>query len=222
MTAALLSGAYRQFMSARGVDASSSPQAIRAALNEFSASLAATQRARPRVGLYNSKTLPLGDPYVAAENYNVTLDNVARQWGRVWLDRANEDGGSRTIFRKVEQLSRPQAILDRGGSPNDLQWQLVDKAVRTGVVDPRLKPATLLRLMGTGLSETARHQQHKPKGILSMLVDPIVQFGLGAINPGLAVAYGAVRGGMRGGPIRAITGGAKAFAGNVVGKAVGP
>lgn len=119
-----------------------------------------------RPGTYNAQTLPLGDPNIAAQNYDVTTDNAADKWGKIWANRTNKAGGSRQIFDKVSDWASPEKILARGGSPKDLQWQLMGEAIRTGRVDPRLKPELLRRGMGVGLSETARYQQHKPKGFL--------------------------------------------------------
>ena len=159
---------------------------------------------------YNAKNLPLGDPNVAAENYGVTTDNVADKWGKIWDNRTNKAGGSKEIFDKVSSWASPEKIRERGGNPNDMQWRLINDAIRTGKVDPRLNPETLRRGMGVGLSETARHQQHKPKNFFtSYLLDPLVMGGLSLI-PGvgvpLAMGYGGIKGGVEGGPLGAITG----------------
>lgn len=159
---------------------------------------------------YNAKNLPLGDPYVAAENYGVTTDNVGEKWGKIWANRGNKAGGSKQIFDKVSNWASPEKIRARGGDPNDLQWQLVNEAIRTGKVDPRLKPETLRRGMGVGLSETARHQQHKPKNFFtSYLLDPLVMGGLSLIpgvGPYAAMAYGGIKGGVEDGVLGALTG----------------
>lgn len=207
-------------MESRGIDASSSPRAISAALAEYSARL---PRAAPRtaVGTYNSQTLPLADPDLAADNYIGGRDPV-EYFQRLYADRMTEDGGSRQIFNKMTQWASldpasERGVASRGGSIRDTQWILLDRALRTGRVDPGLRSSVLRKALGVGLSETARHQQHKPKPLLSKLIDPIVQFGLNAIpvaGPALSVAYGAVRGGMKGGALGAFTGGVRTFAGN--------
>lgn len=111
--------------------------------------------------VYNAKNLPLGDPYTAASNYGVTFDNAASKFEKIWENRTNKAGGSKQIFDKFTQWASPEKIKERGGNPNDTQWQLINQAIKTGKVDPRIKPETLLRGLGTGLSETARAQQHK-------------------------------------------------------------
>lgn len=144
-----------------------------------------------RPGTYNAQTLPLGDWSVAAQNYGVTTDNVGGKWSRIWANRTNKAGGSRQIFDKVSDWASPEKILARGGSPKDLQWQLMGEAIRTGRVDPRLKPELLRRGMGVGLSETARHQQHK-KTFWDSLPGKILKVGgpivAGAVLPGFLPA----------------------------------
>ncbi len=109
---------------------------------------------------YNAQTLPLGDSDLAADNYIGDRDE-ADYFGRIWADRMTEDGGSKQIFEKFRQWGSPEKIRARGGDPNDLQWKLIDQAIRTGEVDPRLNRDTLRRGLGMGLQETARAQQHK-------------------------------------------------------------
>lgn len=154
---------------------------------------------------YNAKNLPLGDPYVAAENYGVTVDNVGDKWGKIWANRTNKAGGSKQIFDKVSDWASPEKIRARGGDPNDLQWQLVNEAIRTGRVDPRLKPETLRRGMGVGLSETARHQQHKKSFLDTWLGKALTIGGQAALSfvpgvgPLLSAGLGGITGAMNGG-----------------------
>ena len=110
---------------------------------------------------YNAMNLPLGDPDIAARNYGVSANNAATQFGRIWNDRATEDGGSKQIYDKMTQWASPEQILARGGNPNDSQWVMMRDALKTGEVDPRLNQNTLTKGMGVGLSETARATQHK-------------------------------------------------------------
>lgn len=158
---------------------------------------------------FNAQNLPLGDSDLAADNY-IGDQDVGEYFEKIWQNRTNKAGGSRQIFDKFTQWASPEKIRARGGDPNDLQWQLVQEAIRTGKVDPRLRRDTLRRGLGTGLQETARHQQHKPKNFFtSYLLDPLVMGGLGLIpgvGPALAVGYGGIKGGVEGGPLGALTG----------------
>ena len=147
--------------------------------------------------VYNAKTLPLGDPYTAASNYGVTFDNAANKFERIWADRNTEDGGSKQIFNKFKQWASPEQIKARGGNPNDTQWRLINDAIRTGKVDPRVKPETLLRGLGTGLSETARFQQHKPVSLLEKIGGPLLTIAASAI-PVIGPYAGAAVGGYMG------------------------
>lgn len=146
---------------------------------------------------YNAKTLPLGDPYTAASNYGVTFDNAAEKFRRIWADRNTEDGGSKQIFNKFKQWASPEQIKARGGNPNDTQWKLINDAIKTGKVDPRIKPETLLRGLGTGLSETARYQQHKPVSMFERIAGPLLTIGAAAI-PVIGPYAGAAVGGYMG------------------------
>lgn len=170
---------------------------------------AGSAMARTPRNTYNAKNLPLGDSNLAADNYIGDRDE-AEYFEKIWQNRTNKAGGSKEIFDKFSQWGSPEKVRERGGDPNDLQWQLVQQAIRTGKVDPRLKRETLRRGLGTGLQETARHQQHKPKNFFtSYLLDPLVMGGLGLIpgvGPGLAAAYGGIKGGVENGLMGALTG----------------
>lgn len=154
---------------------------------------------------YNAKNLPLGDPEIAAQNYGVTNDNVDEWWGKIWNNRTNKAGGSRQIYNKVADWASPKKIRARGGDPNDTQWQLVNEAIRTGKVDPRLKPEVLRRGAGVGLSETARHQQHKKSFLDTWLGKALTLGGQAALSfvpgvgPYLSAGFGGITGAMNGG-----------------------
>lgn len=155
---------------------------------------------------YNAKNLPLGRPDIAAQNYGVDRDNVFEKFGKIWNDRTTEDGGSKQIYDKLVQWSSPEAIVERDprADPNGLQWTLIREALNTGKLDPRINPDTLLRGMGTGLSETARFQQHKPQSLLGKIAGPLVTLGLAAIpgvGPYLAAGAGGYFGQKNGGGV---------------------
>jgi hypothetical protein len=179
----------------------------------------------PRPGTFNAKTLPLGRPDIAAANYNVTYENAPAKFEKLWAHRTEKEGGSKQIYEKMVDWASPEKIIARGGNPNDTQWKLMREALATGKVDPRLKPKVLLTGMGTGLSETARHQQHKPKNFFTQyLMDPLIEAGLSAIpgiGPGLAMAYGGIKGGVEGGPLGALTGIASAYGASSFGSGLG-
>jgi hypothetical protein len=177
----------------------------------------------PRPGTFNAKTLPLGRPDIAAANYNVTYENAPAKFEKLWAHR-NEK------YEKMVDWASPEKIIARGGNPNDTQWKLMREALATGKVDPRLKPRTLLTGMGTGLSETARHQQHKPKNFFTQyLMDPLVEIALNTagnmIVPGLgtslSMAYGGIKGGVEGGPLAALTGIASGYGAAKFGSTLG-
>ncbi len=154
-------------------------------------------------GTYNAQTLPLGQsPELAADNYGVSPNNAVRYFQRIYADRATEDGGSEQIYNKLVQWSSPEAIRARGGDPNDLQWRLMRQAVTTGEVDPRLNPALLQRGLGLGLTETARHQQHKPISMLERIGGPLLTIAASAIpvvGPYAGAAVGGYMGSRHGG-----------------------
>jgi len=127
-------------------------------------------------GTYNAKTLPLGRPDVAAVNYGVTTRNVSRRLEKLWAHRAEKAGGSKQIFDKIAKWASPEEIRRRGGNPADRQWQLWGEYLRTGKIDSGLRPQLQVTALGLGLSETARHQQHK-KGFLDTFVGKLVSIG---------------------------------------------
>jgi len=67
----------------------------------------------------------------------------------------------------------------------------------TGKVDPNLKTDLLVRGMGTGLSETARFQQHKPISMLEKIGGPLLTIAASAI-PVIGPYAGAAVGGYLG------------------------
>lgn len=212
MTPSLIEASRRAFMASNGIDLHTPAREKRAAVqaygemvrsampnayNQFTytrptgmpaPSTSPAGGVRPAAvapGTWNAQTLPLGRPDLAAANYNVTLDNVREQFSRVWADRATEDGGSKQIIDKLTQWSSPEAILGRDprADPNSGQWPLIRRALATGELDPRIRPEVLLRGMGVGLSETARHQQHK-KTFWDSALGKIIKFGGPMLIPG--------------------------------------
>lgn len=158
------------------------------------------------VGTYNSQTLPLGDADLAADNY-IGDQDVVRYFERIWANRTNKAGGSKQIFDKFVDWASPEKVEQRGGSPTDLQWRLIQDAIRTGKVDPRINRETLRRGLGVGLSETARAQQHK-EGFLDSFIGKILitaaQVGAGfipGVGPYVAAGIGAAAGAANGGGV---------------------
>ena len=162
----------------------------------------------PRPGTYNVKNLPLGRPDIAAANYGVTYENAASWIEKLWPHRTEKAGGSRQIYNKMLDWASPEKIIERGGNPNDTQWKLMNHALATGKVDPRLKPRLLLNALGVGLSETARYAQHKSHGnfFTRYLMNPLITTGLSVINPALGMAYAGIKGAVENGPLGGIMG----------------
>lgn len=173
-------------------------------------------------GTYNAKTLPLGRPDVAAVNYGVTTRNVSRKLERLWADRTTVDGGSKTLFDKIAKWASPEEVRRRGGNPNDRQWQLWGEYIRTGKVDPGLRPQLQVTALGLGYSEAARHQQHK-KGFLDTFVGKLVSMGAMAATawvggPWAAAALGGGLGWVKDKSLLGVATGA--LEGYTIGKAV--
>lgn len=180
-----------------GMDFYNRVQASRRPLRDFVGPTPAPAAAPGlRRNTYNAQTLPLGDANVAADNYIGDRDE-ADYFEKIWQNRANKAGGSKQIFDKFVKWADvdPNAehgVVSRGGDPNDLQWQLIQQAIKTGKVDPRLRRDTLRRGLGTGLSETARAQQHKktfwdslPGKLLKIGGPMVASFALPMLAPGL-------------------------------------
>ena len=106
----------------------------------------------PQTLPYNAKTLPFDRPGAGAFNYGVNNQNVARKLERIWADRGTEDGGSRAIFNKISNWASPEQVTARGGNPNDTQWRLWQNYIRTGKIDPNLRPSLAVRGLDYGLS----------------------------------------------------------------------
>lgn len=179
----------------------------------------------PKPGTFNAKTLPLARPDIAAANYGVTYENAPAKLEKLWAHRDEKAGGSREIYEKLVKHASPEAILKRGGDPNSVQWKYFREYLDTGKVNPNMKPQLAHDMLGVGLSETARHQQHKPKNFFTQyLMDPLIEAGLGAIpgiGPGLAIAYGGIKGGVEGGPLGALTGIASGYGAGNFGSGLG-
>ena len=169
----------------------------------------------PKPGTFNAKTLPLARPDIAAANYGVTYENAPAKLEKLWAHRDEKAGGSREIYEKLVKHASPEAILKRGGDPNSVQWKYFREYLDTGKVNPNMKPQLAHDMLGVGLSETARHQQHKPKNFFTQyLMDPLVEIGLGAIpviGPGLAMTYGGIKGGVDNGVLGGLMGLASAY-----------
>lgn len=159
---------------------------------------------------YNAKNMPFDQPGVGAENAGVNVDNLEQRFAKLYANRDNKAGGSRQAWETLTKWASPEKIEGRGGSANDLQWKLVNEALRTGKLDPRLNKNTLLRGVDFAVRENSRAQQHKPKNFFtSYLLDPLVMGGLSLIpgaGPALAMGYGGIKGGVEGGPLGALTG----------------
>ena len=72
---------------------------------------------------YNAQTLPYDRPGVGAANYGVNNNNWIPRLERLWTQRTNNAGGSRSFYNKIFEWASPEAITRRGGNPRDAQWQ---------------------------------------------------------------------------------------------------
>lgn len=168
---------------------------------------------------YNAKNLPLGDPYIAAENYGVTLGNAQEKLAKLYGARTEKAGGSKQIFDKLQKWASPEQIKSRGGNPNDTQWKYWQDYFKTGKVNPNMRADTALRGLGVGLSETARAQQHKKIGLLEKVLGPVLTIAASSIpviGPYAGAAVGGYVGSRHGGgPIGTILGAAGGYIGGV-------
>lgn len=153
---------------------------------------------------YNAKTLPLGDPYIAASNYGVDFSNAHKKLDKLWDHRTEKDGGSKQIFDKLVQWASPEKIKARGGDPKDAQWQYWQDYFKTGKVNPNMRADTALRGLGVGLSETARAQQHKKISLFEKIAGPLLTIAASSIpviGPYAGAAVGAYVGQRHGGGV---------------------
>lgn len=162
---------------------------------------------------YNAKNMPFDQPGVGAENAGVNLDNLETRFGKLYQNRDNKAGGSRQAWEELTEWASPEKIREREGDPNDLQWRLVNDALRTGKLDPRLNKNTLLRGVDFAIRENSRSQQHKKSFLDTWLGKALTLGGQAALSfvpgvgPLLSAGLGGITGAMNGGgPLGALTG----------------
>ena len=142
----------------------------------------------PRTLPYNAQTLPYDRPGVGAANYGVNNNNWIPRLERLWTQRTNNAGGSRSFYNKIFEWASPEAITRRGGNPQDAQWQYFQDYFRTGRIDPRMRARLGQTALDLGYRENARAQQNK-EGFFDTAFGKILKIGApiaaGAFLPGL-------------------------------------
>jgi len=137
---------------------------------------------------YNAKTLNYKSAGAGAINYGVTANNWIPRLEKLWGQRTNPAGGSKTFYDKIYNWASPAAITARGGNPNDTQWQYFQDYFRTGKINPAMRPRLGATALDLGYRENARQQQTK-ETFFDTVFGKILKFGApiaaGMFLPGL-------------------------------------
>ncbi len=144
----------------------------------------------------NALNTDFTQPGAGLQQAGVTLQNLNAKWNALYKDRANKKGGSKQLYENLTRwTTTPNAQKFAKSQPQ--QAALFNKSVQTGVLQPGLKPETLMAAMDWGVRENDRSQQHKSNFLDSVwgkLLSKLVQVGVGFI-PGVGVPLATVMGG---------------------------
>lgn len=182
---------------------------------------------------YNAQTLPYKSAGAGAINYGVTANNWIPRLEKLWGQRTNPAGGSKTFYDKIYNWASPAAITARGGNPNDAQWQYFQDYFRTGKINPAMRPRLGATALDLGYRENARQQQTK-ETFFDTAFGKILKFGapiaagmfLPGLIPGLTAGWagagaGALMGGLDDGWSGAALGGLTGYGSGSLGGTLG-
>lgn len=169
----------------------------------------------------NAKNTPFDQPGAGSQQAGITDQNAVHYLQKLrndYLVKGIKDGGNEDVWNKL--IKNTDASLARSRSPQALAMQ---EFIKTGKL-PEVLPNNFDRFtnesLDVGVREADRAQQHKPTNFFTeYLMDPLVEFGLGAIpgiGPALAVGYGGIKGGVEDGFVGGLTGALSGYgAGNL-------